>query len=32
VARAARELRESGTYGMDLVAEGRQQATTAFGT
>jgi 2-methylisocitrate lyase-like PEP mutase family enzyme len=32
VARAARELLESGTYGMDLVAEGRQQATTAFGT
>ena len=32
VARAARELLESGTYGAELAAEGRQQATTAFGT
>jgi len=31
-ARAARELLESGTYGMDLAAEGRQLATAAFGT
>jgi 2-methylisocitrate lyase-like PEP mutase family enzyme len=32
VARAARQLLESGTYGMELAAEGRDLATTAFGT
>jgi 2-methylisocitrate lyase-like PEP mutase family enzyme len=32
VARAARELLDSGTYGGELAAEGRQQASTAFST
>jgi 2-methylisocitrate lyase-like PEP mutase family enzyme len=32
VARVAGELLESGTYDGELAAEGRQQATTAFGT
>jgi 2-methylisocitrate lyase-like PEP mutase family enzyme len=32
VARAARELLESGTYGTELAAEGRQQASAAFDT
>jgi 2-methylisocitrate lyase-like PEP mutase family enzyme len=32
VARAARELLESGTYGPELAAEGRQQASAAFNT
>jgi 2-methylisocitrate lyase-like PEP mutase family enzyme len=32
VARVARELLESGTYDVELAAEGRQQATTAFAT
>jgi 2-methylisocitrate lyase-like PEP mutase family enzyme len=32
VARAARELLASGTYGGELAAEGRRQATTAFST
>jgi 2-methylisocitrate lyase-like PEP mutase family enzyme len=31
-ARAGRQLLESGTYDMELAAEGRQQATTAFGS